>query len=122
MKKYLVFAAGLSVVLLLFFYLLNEVVFQGYLHPYFPALVGFFFLQSLVVSWMLRSAEKDKERFALFALGSVVFRFLSGMFFVIVLFMLGVEALVPLVIQFMGVYLLYLIFELFTVLANLRRN
>jgi hypothetical protein len=71
---------------------------------------------------MLRSAEKDKENFPLYALGSIVFRFVSGILLLVLFWIAGINGLTSLLIQFMGVYLVYLVFELIVVLANLRRN
>jgi hypothetical protein len=85
-------------------------------------MVGFFFIQSLGISWLLVLGEKDREKLPIYALGSVVLRFVSGILFLLVFFVVGLENPEALVIQFMGVYLLYLIFELTTVLSNLRRN
>ncbi len=122
MRRYLITAVILTAVFLLGYYLLNGGLFQGYLHPQFPTMIGFFFFQSLIISWMLRSAEKDQENFPLYALGSIIFRFISGILMILVFWIAGVTELTALLIQFMGVYLTYLIFELIVVLANLRRN
>jgi len=91
-------------------------------HPYFIGVVIFFFIQSLGISWILSVAEKDKERFPLLALGSVVLRFVTGVLLLVVFFIIGLVNPEVLVIQFMIVYLSYMIFELTIVLANLRRN
>lgn len=82
----------------------------------------FFFLQSLVVAWMFYLAEKENWQNPLYTLGTVVFRLLSGMFFILVLYAMKPTDLKPLLLQFVIVYLAYLIFELFAVLPNLRRN
>lgn len=122
MKKYLVLSLVISGVLLLIYYLLNDPFLGGYLHDLFPVLILFFFVQSFVIAWMLSRGEKNKEKFPLLALGSVTFRFVSGVIFLGIFFVLDVVDPVPLSAQFLGVYLLYLIFEIFVVLANLRRN
>lgn len=122
MKKYILLSLALSVVLLLIFYFLNDVVLNSYLHPNFPALVIFFFIQSFAIAWMLSMGEKDRAQFPIYALGSVAFRFVSGILFLIIFFVIDVENPVALTVQFMGLYLAYLIFEIIVVLANLRRN
>ena len=122
MKRYLFTAVILTAVFLLGYYLLNDLFFRTYLHPQFPVMILFFFFQSMVISWMLRAAEKDQENFPLYALGSIIFRFVTGILLIVVFWIAGVTNLTPLLIQFMGVYLIYLIFELIVVLANLRRN
>lgn len=108
--------------LLVVYYFLNETLFEGILQPQFPGLAIFFLVQSLPIGWMLSEGEKDRSRLPMYALGSISFRFVSGILFLVVFFIIEIENPTALVIQFMGVYLLYLAFELFVVLSNLRRN
>lgn len=122
MKRYLIGSSILSAIVLLVYYCLNQNVLNGWLHAYIPGITVFFFFQSLVVSWMFQLAEKDNWENPIFTLGSVVFRLLTGMFFVLVLYSLKPENLKPLLLQFVIIYLVYLVFELFAVLPNLRRN
>lgn len=122
MKKYIVSSLAISAVLVILFYIGNDVLFQGLLHAYFPGLVAFFLVQSILVSWLLSRGEQDRESFALYALGSVVIRFVSAVLFLLLFFIGDATDLVALTVQFMGLYLVYFVFELITVLANLRRN
>jgi uncharacterized membrane protein len=92
------------------------------LHPLFGPLVIFFFFQCLIVALLFYLGQKDKEKFPLYALGSVVFRLVSSFIALIVFFIMGVENAKSLSLQFMAVYLLFLVFELTVVLTNLRRN
>lgn len=121
MKKYLPVFAIVSAVLVAMYYLLNDLAFGSYLHRLFPALVGFFFIQSVLISWLLKLGSEDKSKFGMYALGSIVLRLITSVLLLIVLFLLKVENTVPLAIQFMGVYLLFLAFELIMVISNLRR-
>lgn len=120
MKKYLLTSLAISFVLLAVYFL------NGFgllaLHDHFPYMVLFFFLQSLLISWLLSLAEKDRPRLPLYAIGAVSMRFLTAIFYMLILILLKVEELRPLIIQFMVVYLLYMVFELSIVLANLRPN
>ncbi|MBV6643886.1 MAG: hypothetical protein KI790_00465 [Cyclobacteriaceae bacterium] len=120
MRKYLLLSLGLTGVFVLLYSIDSFLPWQ--FHQYFPWLIGFFFLQSIGISWMLSEGERDRSRFPIYALGSVVLRFVSGILFLMIFFVVGLEDPVPLVIQFMAVYLSYLIFELTVVLANLRPN
>ena len=120
MIKYMIAPSILTMVLgVLYFIDLNL---PWSLHPYFIYLVVFFFLQSLVISWILSVGNKDAENSSLYTLGSVVFRLLSGLFFLLSFMILKTEDLKGLAIQFVVLYLLYLIFELTQVLSNLRQN
>ncbi len=58
----------------------------------------------------------------MFAIASIGFRMLTGLFLLLVFYFLKVEDIVQLSYQFLGVYLVYFVFELIVVLANLRRN
>jgi len=121
-KKYLIISTGISLTFLLIYYFLNDFLFQSYLHQQFPALILFFYLQSLAVWWMLRLGEKSNWESPIYVLGGITFRFLTGLFFLAILFIMKMENIRPLMIQFIVLYLVYLIFELFAALPNLRRN
>ncbi|MEQ8469979.1 MAG: hypothetical protein RIC35_02270 [Marinoscillum sp.] len=122
MKKYMLLTAGLSLVMLLAFYFFNETIFNNWLHPRFPALVLFFFLQSLMVIWFFYMGEKDGWKTPIYTLAAITFRLLTGLFFLIILIIMKLPEIWNLMIQFIALYLGYLIFELFAVLPNLRRN
>ncbi|REE00504.1 hypothetical protein [Marinoscillum furvescens] len=122
MKKYLILSALLTVCCLALYYLANDLWLEGFLHAKFPTIVGFFFIQSLIVSWVFAQAEKDNWQTPIYALGAITFRLLTGFFFLAVLFVMKLDDMKALMIQFVGLYLTYLVFELFAVLPNLRRN
>lgn len=113
---------GITAALAIAYYGLNDLAFHGYLHPHFPALVDFFFFQSLLISWMLSMAERNRDQFPVLALGSVALRFMTALVVLIVFMLMEVENIQTLTIQFMAIYLIYLVFEIIVVLANLRRN
>ncbi|MFT4834369.1 MAG: hypothetical protein ACI83W_000238 [Marinoscillum sp.] len=122
MRKYLMFATLTSVCLILLYYFLNDFLFRGALHVKFPALVFFFFLQSLMIGWLLYQGEKVNWETPIYVLAAITFRFLTALFFLVILFVMKIEDLRSLMIQFIVLYLGYLIFELIAVLPNLRRN
>lgn len=122
MKKYLLLTTGISVLFLILYYFGNTPLFSGYLHDLFPGLILFFFLQSLVISWVICQGQKDEWKSPIYALGTVSIRLLTGIFFMAILMLSKVEGSRVLIIQFTALYLIYLIFELYVVLANLRQN
>ncbi len=79
-------------------------------------------MQSFPISWMLRQGERDSSSFVMYALGSIGFRLITGLFLLLLLSFLAGDQLPALAIQFSVVYLVYLVFELLMVLATLRRN
>lgn len=122
MRRYLMFATVSSLGLILLYYFLNDLLLGGTLHVKFPALVFFFFLQSLMIGWLLYQGEKVNWETPMYALAAITFRFLTALFFLVILFVMKIEDLRSLMIQFIMLYLGYLIFELIAVLPNLRRN
>lgn len=122
MRFYLSGACTIAALLFLGFYFLDSNLIEFKFHRAFPSLVLFFFLQSLVVAWLIHLAEKSKWESPLYALVMITFRFLTSLFFIAVLFVLKLDDMKPLMAQFLGVYLIYLAFEIYTVLSNLRRN
>ncbi|MEQ9402578.1 MAG: hypothetical protein RIM99_03240 [Cyclobacteriaceae bacterium] len=121
MKRYLIVTSIVSA-LLFVGYFLFESFYGGILHSKFPFLIGFFYVQSFPIAWMLRQGEKDRSSFVIYAIGSIGFRMITGLFLLLVFFFMKVDQIIEFAIQFSAVYLVYLVFELIVVLANLRRN
>lgn len=104
------------------FYLTNGLLFDGILHRLFPVIVAFSFGQSILVYFVLREGEKAKWESPIYALGTVTLRLISGLFFMIFMVVLEVPDMRSLLVQFALIYLVYLVFEITYLLANLRRN
>ncbi len=122
MKRHLISSLVVSVLLLLIFYLVDASLPYRYLHTKFPVLVGFFFLQSLPIAWMLQKGEKDKTNFPMYVIGSIGLRLITSLFLLLIFYTLKIPDIIKFSIQFAGVYLVYLIFELTVVVSNLRRK
>jgi hypothetical protein len=89
------------------------------LHVAFRTLLIFFVAQSAI---LFRLDHWAKEEWKVqIAMVKVVVRLLSALVFALVVFR-SHEDHIPLVIQFMGLYLLFMTFEITMSLANLRRN
>jgi len=122
LKKYLVPSAVISAILLLAYYLANESVLNGVLHAYFHLLVVIFFAQSIPVSWLMQMAQKEPSQFPIYVIGAVGFRMITSLMVLTIFYLLKTPDLFSFMVQFSILYLVYLIFELIVVLANLRRN
>jgi len=122
LKRFIVISWVLTFILMVSYYALNEPVFHSGLHQLFPTLVFFFFAQSMMIAWTFYMAEKENWKNPIYILVSITFRFLTALFFALFLLLKKPEDIKSLMIQFVGLYLTYLIFELFAVLPNLRRN
>ena len=122
MKRFIFLSLIISIVLILGFYAGNERLFDEFLHPYFPWMVFFFFAQSFPVAWLLNQGAHKSDQFPIYVIGAITFRFLTALFLLLILFAFDIREINQLMLQFAGLYLAYLIFELIVVLANLRRN
>ena len=85
-------------------------------------MLTFFTIQSVVVAGILWLAEKKRDQYGMIALGVVVLRLITAIIFLIVMYVIGTDNVMQFAVQFMLLYLSYLVFELTVVLANLRRN
>ena len=82
----------------------------------FSALLGF--LVIAVAHWGIKNFDAQMRPTVF--IGITVMRLLLSMVFIGAAIFLGVEERVLWVINFFAVYLLYLVFELYTILSNLR--
>jgi len=82
----------------------------------FSALLGF--LVVAVANWGMKSFDAQMRPTVF--IGITVMRLLLSMIFIGAAIFLGVEERVLWVVNFFAVYLLYLVFELYTILSNLR--
>lgn len=108
-------------------YLLQYVLFKftesSYLHPYLGWIIVFFWIQFLVMHVLSVNAENffDIDK-SLILLAGVSARLIIAMFAMVTAALLGVVDKSLFVINFSVVYLCYLVFEITTVLSNLRSN
>ncbi len=91
-------------------------------HRHFPFITGFFFIQSLIISWMFVRAQKKAQRSIFYLLGVTVFRLLTLILLLIFFMLIRGQNFQLLSFEIIGVYLVYLVFELRYVLVNLQRN
>lgn len=120
MKRYLPGIIIISLFLIVVSLLGEALPFQ--LHGLFLEMVIFFICQSVIISMILSYGENQPDKLPIFALGSIVFRLLTAVVFLLVLLLVEVQNVKLLSIQFLAIYLLFLVFELTVVLTNLRRN
>lgn len=101
--------------------IVSQRLFGSYLdfHPAFGTIVIFFAVQTYVLFRIDHWVPVDWK--AQMALVKMVIRFISTLSFVLIIMLNNGQKFI-LVIQFMLVYLIYLIFEIVVSLTNLRRN
>ncbi len=91
-------------------------------HRHFPFITGFFFIQSLIISWMFVKAKKKVKISIFYFLGATVFRLLTLILLLGFFTVIRGQNFQLLLFEIIGLYLVYLVFELRYVLVNLQRN
>lgn len=111
-----IYLAVITAFLLIISYFFSE---QWHLHPAFNTMVAFFAAQAFILfrldHWLPNKWEVQ------LSLVKIVIRFLTSLFFILALFFIHTD-LFNLVVQFIALYLAYMIFEIVIALTNLRRN
>ncbi|WP_421873913.1 hypothetical protein [Marinoscillum sp.] len=94
-----------------------------YIHGAVWGTLAFYFIQGLIINLAIDWAKRNStDKLHLFLLGSVAFRLLTSIFACIFVLLIGIDAQQLFIINFFAVYLVYLVFEMTTLVANLRPN
>jgi hypothetical protein len=92
-----------------------------HVHKWF-LLIFFFLLNLLTTAFIHLGINKNKENLAVFYFGAMIFRFFISLMVAFVFIYKGVDEKVMFVINFFVFYLLFLMFEIYSLLTNLRPN
>lgn len=113
---------GLTILIRAFFFIfeLFEVT-DHYVHTYINEIIIYSALIALVVAGFNWLIIKGRENFISMVLVSTVIRMLLSIIIIMVLLLRGPDRILVLLINFFIVYLIYLLFEIYNILANLRR-
>ena len=104
-------------------YFIKASDFNEYLHSGLWGALVFYFVQGLMINLSIDWAKKNSaDKLHLFLLGSVAFRLLTSIFACIFVLLIGIDEVQLFVINFFAVYLVYLVFEMTSLVANLRPN
>ena len=114
-------------VLTLFILAVQQVIFYLNLSiPFGEKFIGtllFFFLQSIIIHVLFRLAHEELQiDIPILVMGAITIRMLTSLMAVGLVVYLGVIDMTNFIITFFTVYLFYFVFEIFTVLSNLRSN
>ena len=94
----------------------------GKIHESYAWVILFFYLQSIFVAYLHFLGVKDRPKLAIYFLGGTVFRLLTVLLMLVVIYIAKVPDHVLLTINSALIYLLYLVFEIILLLVNLRPN
>jgi hypothetical protein len=120
----------LTVKLLLFslliggiFYVLQEYLKPNWVHESFWSILSFYILLTWITgAFTYYLLELSKDNSVNILLGAIGIRFLASICFVAIMLFLRVENIILFVVNFFIVYFFYLLFDIYTLLANLRPN
>jgi hypothetical protein len=104
-------------------YLLQEFIKPEWVHETMWIILSFF----VILTWLTGMfthylLELSKENSVSIILGGIVIRFLASIGFVAILLFMGVENLILFVVNFFIIYFFYLLFDIYTLISNLRPN
>jgi hypothetical protein len=81
----------------------------------------FFFFLTLITGFLSQLILKNgKENFAHVVLGGTIFRFFISLAYILIFLFIGLDNIILFVSNFFAIYLLYLLFDIYSLIANLR--
>ena len=124
MNVYLLFTIRVIILTLIlagiiFFLQKNQELF--WIHELIGAIVWFYFTMTLISGLLTHYfLRMSKDNSVPILLGAGLFRLLGSLGFVFVVLWMGTENLLWFVVDFFIIYLLYLLFDIYTFITNLR--
>ena len=104
-------------------YVLRQFTETRLVHPQFWIILIFLFLVSLGTSTFVNfGVKRHPDKFNLFFFPSLIFRFFASVIFILVMVLIKTEALLFFVLDFFVLYLLYQVFEITSLMTNLRSH
>lgn len=112
-----------SLILAGIIYLLQEFIMPEWVHATMWIILSFFVLLTWLTGMFSHYLlELSKENSVNILLGAMAIRFLASIGFVATLLFLGTENLILFVVNFFVIYFFYLLFDIYTLISNLRPN
>lgn len=104
-------------------YLLQEFIKPDWIHQTMWIILSFFVLLTWLTGMFTHYLiQISKENSVNILLGAMGIRFLASIGFVAILLFLGTENLILFVVNFFVIYFFYLLFDIYTLIGNLRPN
>jgi hypothetical protein len=100
---------------------LDLVGLEQLLHAKVWNILLFFFFLTLITGFLSQLILKNgKENFAHVVLGGTIFRFFISLAYILIFLFIGLDNIILFVSNFFAIYLLYLLFDIYSLIANLR--
>lgn len=120
-KTHLGLLTVLTLVLCGVVFILNSVWPGPWIHAKIWWIILFYSILTGVTGMIsIHLLKKDKLNFASTILGSAVFRLIFSLAFVFIVLWAGDENILWFVVNFFAIYLLYLLFDIYSLITNLR--
>lgn len=104
-------------------YLIQQYIKPTWIHESMWTIMAFFIILTWITGMFTHYLlQLSKENSVSILLGGIGLRLLSSIGFVAVMLMLGVENIILFIVNFFIVYFLYLLFDIYMLIANLRPN
>lgn len=109
-----------TIILIVLAYLFRDVLHLQFIHNTTEFIILFLFLQALLTLFLTKLGLHDRSRFTLYYMSAIAFRFLLTIIAIFFALYLGVNQVAIFVVNFMTAYLLFVVFEIYTLITNLR--
>ena len=109
-----------TIILLVLAYVAREVFLLDIIHTAAELIILFLFLQGLLTFFLTKLGFRDKGRFSLYYMAATAFRFLLSVIVIFFALYVEINQAVVFIINFMIAYLLFVVFEIYTLITNLR--
>lgn len=104
-------------------YVIQQYIKPVWIHESMWTIMAFFIILTWITGMFTHYLlQLSKENSVSILLGGIGLRLLSSIGFVAVMLMLGVENIILFIVNFFIVYFLYLLFDIYMLIANLRPN
>ncbi|EMS34376.1 hypothetical protein C943_03595 [Mariniradius saccharolyticus AK6] len=104
-------------------YVIQQYIKPAWIHESMWTIMAFFIILTWITGMFTHYLlQLSKENSVSILLGGIGLRLLSSIGFVAVMLMLGVENIILFIVNFFIVYFLYLLFDIYMLIANLRPN
>lgn len=114
-------AATLGIGLILF--LLNNYAEVKFVHSHYGSILLFLYLLSVSSAAFVNfGVQKHRDKFYVFFFPALIFRFFASVIFILVVILLKLPDILYFVLDFFVLYLLYQVFEITSLMTNLRTH
>lgn len=102
---------------------IQQYIMPSWIHESMWTILAFFIILTWITGMFTHYLlQLSKENSVSILLGGIGLRLLSSIGFVAIMLMLGVENIILFIVNFFIVYFLYLLFDIYMLIANLRPN